>query len=353
MTESGVGAPVGLAVRARTARGGVRRRLGADRARPAPGSGTVVVAALGHTGGQGSSAFGRAPLWAPSGVAEVNAREMPKVMEERRDRGGRPRLRRGAASLAVDAGLDGVEVNAGQHSLVRQFLSGLTNHRGDAWGADRLRFAREVLAAVRAAASATASSGCGSASTSWRRGPGSRPSRRSRSRQELAPLVDYLVLVRGSIYSVAATRPDGHEQPGFNLAATAADPRPRSAARVAVFAQGSIVDPAMAAAAIADGTADGVEMTRAQIADGELVRKLPRRAPGRESARASSATRRARCRTGGTRSSPASATRGAGTRPRSPPSEDDPVPRRATSASSAAARPGSRPPGWRRPAGTG
>ena len=57
----------------------------------------------------------------------------------------------GAAKLALEAGCDGVEVNAGQHSLVRQFLSGLTNHRGDEWGIDRLRFANDVLATVRSA----------------------------------------------------------------------------------------------------------------------------------------------------------------------------------------------------------
>ena len=40
----------------------------------------------------------------------------------------------GAARLAAEADVDGVEVNAGQHSLLRQFLSGLTNHRADEWG---------------------------------------------------------------------------------------------------------------------------------------------------------------------------------------------------------------------------
>src|SRR4029078_10372411 len=54
-----------------------------------------------------------------------------------------------AAACAADAGCDGVEINAGQHSLVRQVLSGLTNHRGDEWGTDRLRFARDVIAATR------------------------------------------------------------------------------------------------------------------------------------------------------------------------------------------------------------
>ena len=119
--------------------------------------------------------------------------------------------------LAVDADLDGVEINAGQHSLVRQFLSGLTNQRDDEWGQDRLLFARQVIEAVRA--------------------------RRRRSNRRAAPVVrraravgrhhagdgtrdrrglvaaglDYLVVTRGSIYTVEKTRPDFHEPTGFNI----------------------------------------------------------------------------------------------------------------------------------------
>ena len=49
-------------------------------------------------------------------------------------------------------GLDGVEINAGQDSLIRQFLSPLTNLRGDDYGGsldNRLRFARAVIREVR------------------------------------------------------------------------------------------------------------------------------------------------------------------------------------------------------------
>ena len=56
-----------------------------------------------------------------------------------------------SAALAVRSGCDGVEVNAGQYSLVRQFLSGLTNQRDDEWGQDRTLFPCQVLTAGRAA----------------------------------------------------------------------------------------------------------------------------------------------------------------------------------------------------------
>ena len=80
-----------------------------------------------------------------------------------------------AAALAAASGLDGVEVDAGQCSLMRQFLSGLTNTRNDGFGTDRARLAREVLAATRAALGPDRCSGCGSDATSWPPGPASPP----------------------------------------------------------------------------------------------------------------------------------------------------------------------------------
>ncbi len=49
----------------------------ADACRP---HGTVVLAGLGHAGGQGSSAFSQSVLWAPSPVADVVSRELPMAM---------------------------------------------------------------------------------------------------------------------------------------------------------------------------------------------------------------------------------------------------------------------------------
>ncbi|MCC6435567.1 MAG: 2,4-dienoyl-CoA reductase, partial [Acidimicrobiales bacterium] len=88
--------------------------------------GALVLAGLDHAGGQGSSAYSQRELWAPSRVPEVNSREVPKWMEHE---DGLAVLAgfADAARLAVAAGCDGVELNAGQHSLLRQFLSGLTN----------------------------------------------------------------------------------------------------------------------------------------------------------------------------------------------------------------------------------
>jgi len=240
--------------------------------------GALVLAALGHAGGQGASALTQAALWAPSPVPEVITREVPKAMEPD-DIAAVVAGFADATRLAVAAGLDGVEVNAGQHSLVRQFLSGLTNLRADAWGSDRLRFAREVLTAVRAAAG-DALVGLRLSCDELAPWAGITPEQACGIAAALAPSVDYLVVVVGGIYSVPATRPDSHTPPGFALA-TAALVRAAVDPRVRVVVQGSIVDVGLAEDALRDGTGELVEMTRAQIADPDLGVKVALRTPER------------------------------------------------------------------------
>lgn len=237
--------------------------------------GTLTVAAIGHAGGQGSSAYSQAPLWAPSRVPEVNTREVPKQMEAH-DVTAVVDGFAAAASAAIAAGCDGVEVNAGQHSLVRQFLSGLTNQRDDEWG-ERERFARAVLAAVRAAAGEGALVGLRLSCDELAPWAGIVPDAGAALAASLAEHVDYVTVVRGAIFSTGATRPDGHVPAGFNLdlaAQVRAAVRAAHGDRVAVIAQGSIVDVDVASAAIAEGRCDAVEMTRAQIADAALVAKV-------------------------------------------------------------------------------
>lgn len=235
------------------------------------GEGALVLAAIGHAGGQGSSAYSQAPLWAPSRVPEVSSREVPKAMEAE-DIGAVVAGFATAARLAVEAGLDGVEVNAGQHSLLRQFCSALTNQRQDEWGRDRGLLLRRVLEAVRVAAG-PAVVGLRLSLDELAPWAGIVPEAGVALAAEVAAWVDYLAVARGSIYTVAATRPDGHTPPGFNLD-LAAMARAALPPRVAVVAQGSIVDPEQAAAAVAGGGADAVEMTRAQIAEPDLGRLL-------------------------------------------------------------------------------
>ena len=231
--------------------------------------GTLVLAGLGHAGGQGSSAYSQSALWAPSPVADAASREMPMEM-------GPVELAAlvdgfaAAARTAADAGLDGVEVDAGALSLLRQFHSGLTNQRADAYGDDRLRLTREVLDAVRSAVGPDRLVALRLSCDELAPWAGVTPEHAAAQVDGLADRIDLLTVVRGGPYSSTAYRPDAHTPDGFNTE-LCASMRAVAAGRCPVVLQGSVVDPDRAAAALADGAADLVEMTRAQIAEPELV----------------------------------------------------------------------------------
>lgn len=234
--------------------------------------GALVLAGLGHAGLQGSSAFSQSALWAPSRVPDAGSRELPMEMagtEIEALVGGFA----SAAALAAAADLDGVEINAGQYSLLRQFQSGLTNQRGDEYGQDRLLLTERVLRAVRDQLGAGRVLGlrlCCDELAPW---AGVTPELAAGQAARLAGLVDYLVVVRGSIYSVSATRPDLHTEPGSAMD-LCRQVRAAVDGAVPVVLQGSVVNPGQAQWALDDGAADLVEMTRAQITDPDLVMRL-------------------------------------------------------------------------------
>ncbi|MGW5649249.1 mycofactocin system FadH/OYE family oxidoreductase 1 [Saccharopolyspora sp. NPDC003752] len=243
----------------------------ADACRP---HGAVVLAGLGHAGSQGSSAFSQHALWAPSRVPDVASRELPMELEQ----GEIDELIAGfaaAAESAVRAGMHGVEIEAGQYSLLRQFLSGLTNQRADAYGEDKTLLLRDVLDAVRRAVGDRVVGlrlSCDELAP-W---AGITPEQAAGIVEAVADRIDYLVVVRGSAMGTSATRPDLHTEPGFNtglcrqIREVSGKDR-NECSRPLVALQGSIVEPEQAQQALDDGVADLVEMTRAQIAEPRLV----------------------------------------------------------------------------------
>lgn len=231
--------------------------------------GTLVVASLGHAGSQGSSAYSRTALWAPSRVPDVASRELPMEMEDPEI----DQLLAGfshATAVAMESDVDGVEVDAGQHSLLRQFLSGLTNQRSDDYGTDRALLVREVLGAVRDVLGTGRILGLRLSCDELAPWAGITPEHAADLAADLAKCVDYITVVRGSAMSTSATRPDLHTPPGFN-ADLCRDIRAAVNGVADVVLQGSIVAPDQAEQALASGVADLVEMTRAQIAEPNLV----------------------------------------------------------------------------------
>ena len=81
----------------------------------------------------------------PHTPRELTAREIEPVIDD---------FSR-AATLAREAGYDGVEIMGSEGYLITQFLAARTNHRTDEWGGaleNRVRFASEIVRRVRAAA---------------------------------------------------------------------------------------------------------------------------------------------------------------------------------------------------------
>ncbi|MEI4274071.1 mycofactocin system FadH/OYE family oxidoreductase 1, partial [Klenkia sp. LSe6-5] len=225
--------------------------------------GTVVLAGLTHTGGQGSSSWTQAPPWGPSRVPDVVTGLVPVPMGDAEVTALVAGFA-GAAATAVAAGLDGVEVDAGPRSLLRQFLSPLTNTRDDGYGADRSRLLREVLAAVRAAQGPDRVLALRLSVDEQAPWAGLTPQGAAPLVAELAPLVDLLTLVRGGGLDGEAYRPTAHRTPAFHV-----ELLPHAGA-TPVVAQGSVVDPQHAEQLLAAGFA-AVELTRAQIADAGFV----------------------------------------------------------------------------------
>ncbi len=237
--------------------------------------GSLALLQLNHSGMQGTGHIKKQAILAPSAVPNPATMEMPKVMEDE-DIAAVVAGFAAAARRAMAGGFDGVEINAGQYSLVRQFLSGLTNLRSDPYGGtpeNRLWFAREVIEAVRAAIGFEAVLGLRLSCDEFAPWAGITPEQAPAIARELTAggEISYLSVVVGSIYTPHRTHAAMHTPPGYALDLAR---QVRLAVEVPVYATGSIADPEMAGAAVAEGTADGVEMTRALIADPDLPRKL-------------------------------------------------------------------------------
>ncbi len=250
-----------------------RYRLVANTVHP---YGALVLAQLNHTGMQASGHVHKKVVWAPSAIANPATMEMPKVMEaadiaECVTGFGK------ATSLAVEGGLDGVEINAGQYSLLRQFLSGLTNQRQDEYGGtleNRLRFVRQVIKVVRQAAGPDNIVGLRLSCDEYAPWAGLKPE----DGAEIAGLlctsgeIDYLVVVTGSIYTIHATAPAMHTLAGQSL--ELATQVKAAVKHVPVFGGDNGLNAITANECVSGGRLDGMDMTRALIADPDLPQKF-------------------------------------------------------------------------------
>jgi 2,4-dienoyl-CoA reductase-like NADH-dependent reductase (Old Yellow Enzyme family) len=115
--------------------------------------GAAAAAQIGHAGPVANARSNGAPALSPSGgftpmgsrLRAVDVAGIERITEDYRR----------AATLAVAAGFDSIEVHVGHNYLLSAFLSPKLNHRDDQFGGsveNRARFARAVLRTVRDAA---------------------------------------------------------------------------------------------------------------------------------------------------------------------------------------------------------
>ncbi len=236
---------------------------------------TLTIVQLNHNGQQSVSDHHQHEIWAPSAIPDVSTREVPKAMELEDIRAVIEGFAL-VASHAVRGEADGVELQVADRSLLRQFLSPLTNQRDDAYGGsleNRLRFLQETIEAVAAVLGSSRMLGirlCVDELAPW---AGLTPEQGIEIARLLAETgrVDYLTVTQGSILSshLFPFHASMHTPRGYAVELAAAVKR---AVRVPVFAAGRIMHAAQAEQILAEDKADGVEMIRALIADPELPR---------------------------------------------------------------------------------
>ena len=235
-----------------------------------------LLVQLFHGGREQIAAAPRAPAVAPSAVPSPRFASEPRALTTNELRA----LIDGYATAArhcAEGAIDGIEISMSHGYLIAQFFSPRSNRRTDEYGpaaGGRLRFAEEVLAAVRAAAGPELAVGVRLAA------------------DELAPegldeaacaaiagelcatgLADFASFVLGHSAYVAASSWIAPPPPAPEAAIADSLTAVRAAVDVPLIATTRVVDLAAAERLIESGAADAVGMTRALIADPALVEK--------------------------------------------------------------------------------
>ncbi|WP_049622119.1 NADH:flavin oxidoreductase/NADH oxidase [Frateuria defendens] len=176
---------------------------------------------------------------------------------------------RAAAQRALAAGFQLIELHAAHGYLLHQFLSPLSNRRGDDYGGsfeNRTRLLREIVAAVREVWPQELPLWVRLSATDWSEG-GWDVEQSVRLARELKPLgVDLIDTSSGGLVAHAKIALG----PGYQVPFAA---RIREEAQIATGAVGLITTPAQAAAVVAEGKADVVLIARESLRDPYFPRR--------------------------------------------------------------------------------
>lgn len=238
--------------------------------------GTVVLSQIFHPGREiMESADGLlAVAYSASGVPNERFRVMPRAL----DQAMIDAIVAGYAAAARrlhQAGIDGVEVVASHGYLPAQFLNPRVNRRSDAYNGSlehRLKFLRDIIAAVRAATDDQFIIGL-RISADERDAEGLTETESLEAVQRLQAQLDYVHIVAGTSASLGGAI---HIVPPMAIAAAyLADEAARFKASLSIplFVTGRINQPQEAELILARGQADVCGMTRALICDPRMPAK--------------------------------------------------------------------------------
>ena len=232
-----------------------------------------IFAQLNHSGFQCDGCLSRLPVLGPSPMSDIEFGETAKAMEpedveEIVEHFGR------AAGYVQEGGFDGIEISLGHRSLLRQFLSPLTNYRNDEFGGDllnRMRFAQEVIDSVRKAVGEDYLVGIRLCADEVFYGAITlEDSKEIARRFEATGQIDFINLSVGTYYNLQLVRGSMYFPLGFTLHLSQGI---KEAVKIPVFANNRINTPQMAEEILAHAKADVVGMVRPLICDPQFPNK--------------------------------------------------------------------------------
>lgn len=234
---------------------------------------TRIMAQLNHRGFQSSGYVTRKAVLGPSAVSDIVFGETCKPMEpedmvEIADAFGQ------AAVRVKHGGFDGLEIDMGPESLLRQFLSPISNHRGDEYGGsleNRMRFPLKIVETIREAVGNDFTVGvCLCADEKFWGGISPEESVPMAQALEATGAVDFINVAVGTYYNLHLIMPSMHIP--FDFTVDSAE-QIKNAVGIPVAASYQIGFPGKAEKILAEGKADLVGYVRAMISDPDIVNK--------------------------------------------------------------------------------